>query len=211
MLRPGGTYRRDQGPGASPQSHFPLPPELRESRAFLIVAGDSTASNIVTLAHSGKPLGPYFEETYNQFAEGLDRPSTAMVEDEAHWRYVWASVTEAPAAQVLVKRIGRLDRFYAFRDKHRVTLFVHEHPFLLPLLLEARPAIERHFGREARVVLEVLIDPEDHPAQPVLYACVQTPLSAKEASRLLDQFDEDWWLDASENADGELCITVDFV
>jgi hypothetical protein len=120
-------------------------------------------------------------------------------------------VTGGPAVKAPELDLKHLERMYGFRNRRDVMNFIREHPFLLPLLLEARPAIERHFGREARVVLEVLIDPEDHPAQPVLYACVQTHLSAKEASRLLDQFDEDWWLDASENAHGELCMTVDFV
>lgn len=120
-------------------------------------------------------------------------------------------VTGRPAVKAPELDLKHLERMYGFRNRQDVVKFIRERPHLVPLLLEAKARVEVHFGKHVRVVLEVLIDPEDHPAQPVLYACVQTPLSAKEASRLLDQFDEDWWLDASENADGELCITVDFV
>lgn len=43
-----------------------------------------------------------------------------------------------------------------------------------------------------------------------LFAFVQTDLPHQEALARLEQLDEDWWLDASDRAQGKLCMHVEF-
>lgn len=119
--------------------------------------------------------------------------------------------TARPAVEAPELDLKHLEGMYSFRKRRELMRFIREHAFLVPLLLEARPAIERHFGREARGVLRLFVDSEDLPAEPMLYAGVVTALSASEAAERLDHLDEDWWLDQSDRAQGHLCLTVEFL
>ena len=120
-------------------------------------------------------------------------------------------VTGRPAVKAPELDLKHLERMYGFRNRQDVMRFVREHPFLLPLLLEARPAIERHFGGDATVIIRLFADSEDAAAGPMLYAGIVTAMSASEAAERLDQLDEDWWLDHSDRAQGLLCLTVEFL
>jgi hypothetical protein len=58
-------------------------------------------------------------------------------------------------------------------------------------------------------VLEVVTEPDaldDHE----LFAFVQADLPHHEALARLEELGEDWWLDASDRAQGKLCIHVEF-
>ncbi len=198
--------------GTYAENRFRFPSEDMENRGFSIEpCGDSTSSSLTWRKYAQCFTEFSFHRTHQRITEGLAGLSTVIRDHGSHFRLILPSGAELGSTEAHEQRPQEIEQVYELRDKNRVSQFILERPFVRRLLLEAKRKLEVHFGKHVRVVLEVLIDPEDHPAQPVLYACVQTPLSAEEASRLLDQFDEDWWLDASENADGELCITVDFV
>ena len=119
--------------------------------------------------------------------------------------------TGRPAVKTPELELKRLEHIYGFRNRQDVISFIRERPHLVPLLLEAKTRIDKHFGKGVSVFLEVFVDPEDFPALPVLYACIQISLLPEEARQRLNRLDYAWWLDASGKARGQLCITVDLV
>lgn len=82
---------------------------------------------------------------------------------------------------------------------NEVDRFLTKNAFLVKVLNESVPTLQKHFGDEVKVQLEIFSDP-DKTTEQELFARVLTRLSAAEALDLLDLFDEDWWLDASPDA-----------
>lgn len=83
---------------------------------------------------------------------------------------------------------------YSFREPEAVVDFLAACPHVVPLLIEARPVIDRHFGAETPVVLEVVPDRESGDEEDnEVFALIQTGLPHGEAMPRLDRFDE-WWL-----------------
>lgn len=101
-----------------------------------------------------------------------------------------------------------LELTYTLREPKEVLSFLEKNKVLMPLLIEARFKIRNHFPN-SRVFLEVDANPEDINDRQ-LVAFIATNLSPHEALRELKQFDEDWWLDALDRANGKLCINVEF-
>ncbi len=105
--------------------------------------------------------------------------------------------------------VQRLEQLYTFGERAEVLWFLEEYPVLVPLLLEAYDKIGNHFSY-SQLSLEVVTDPEtnnDHQ----LVVFIGTNLAPDEALPMLEQFDENWWLDASREAQGNLCIHVEFL
>src|ERR1051326_6992821 len=88
----------------------------------------------------------------------------------------------------LAAHIDEVERVYRVREKDRMKSFLAERPGLVDILLEARPHIERQFGRN--VVVELRF-PRMYPGESEadLLAMIQTPL---EADTALDLFDKFW-------------------
>lgn len=101
------------------------------------------------------------------------------------------------------------DQRFSYRRPQEVRQFLEAHPFLVSLLREARARIDEYFGSHNDVVLEVVTE-ADAEDDRELFAFVQTDLPHQEALARLEQLDEDWWLDASDRAQGKLCIHVEF-
>jgi len=116
----------------------------------------------------------------------------------------------SPMAEASRQEIERLQEIYSFRRKEEVAGFLENHPYLVPLLLEAYPQIERHFSGHPVVFLEVITDPEADDDRE-LYAFIGTRLPPEGALDKLDKFDKDWWLRALEKAKGNLCIHVKYL
>jgi len=121
------------------------------------------------------------------------------------WQETGASVVRAYEFEIQL-----LEQVYTFRGHGEVSRFLERYPFLVPLLLEAYSKFWNYFGPHPRVFLEVVTDPEA-PDDRELFALVCTSLTPDEALDRLDQFDRDWWLDASYTAQGKLCIDVEFL
>lgn len=102
-----------------------------------------------------------------------------------------------------------LERMYLFREPAKVTEFLESYPFLISLLLEAYDTIRNYFP-DAQVFLEVIADQEAVNYKE-LVIFIATDLKPDEALDRLDQFDENWWLDASDRARGKLSIHVEFL
>ena len=83
-----------------------------------------------------------------------------------------------------------------------VVTYLRQHSFLVPLLHQARGEIDRHFGPDARVRLEVVTDFEE--GDQALFARVQTSLTPADSRRRLDAFWETWLFKALPPKAGHL-------
>jgi len=77
------------------------------------------------------------------------------------------------------------------------------------MVLEAYSKIADYFGPYPQISLEVVTDPEVADGHE-LVAFILTNLPPHEALNRLERFDEDWWLEASHKAEGNLCIHLEF-
>ena len=119
------------------------------------------------------------------------------------WENPGASTVRVPQTQIRL-----LDRLYTFRERTEVLWFLERYPFLPPLLLEAYDEIENHFPY-SELFLEVVTDPEETDDSQLVIS-IGTNLNPDEADDRLDEFDDSWWLDALDQAQGKLCIDVEF-
>ena len=102
-----------------------------------------------------------------------------------------------------------IEEIYTLRDANEVTRFLEENSFLIPLLQEARTHIKRYFPY-SDVVLEVVTDPEIMDERD-LVAFIVVDQRVENPGETLDRLDEEWWLDASERAQGQFHITLEFI
>lgn len=116
-----------------------------------------------------------------------------------------AGVFSTSEQEQLIKQLTRL---YRFDDYVAVSHFLRSNPFLTRLLSEAHEEVERYFGPDIQVALEVFTDPEAESDQQ-LFALIQTNLPLQEELDLLDQLYEDWWLDTLPAARCKLTIDVE--
>jgi len=120
-------------------------------------------------------------------------------------------VTGRPAVKAPELNLKHLAQMYGFRNRQDVMSFIRERPHLLPILLQARHRIEKHFGKGVPVVLEVSVDPEADREDSELFACIQTPLSVDEAHERMEHLDKDWALSAFVELAGDFCVDMEFV
>jgi hypothetical protein len=102
-----------------------------------------------------------------------------------------------------------LSQIYTFRRREEAGEFLHQHPFLVPLLNEAHDKIAEHFGPSPDVVLEVVTDPEVHGLVE-MFGYIVTSLTPEEAGKRLQQFDREWFLRHAHRANGLLNFDVEF-
>lgn len=84
--------------------------------------------------------------------------------------------------------------------------FIRANDFLLPLLAEIPPRVKTVFGDNVKLALKLKLSDE-----PEVWVLIQTELSAREAFPLLDQFDNEYWLDNLERAQGKLNVRLEYV
>jgi hypothetical protein len=106
--------------------------------------------------------------------------------------------------QIAPTDLQRLERAYRFADKPTILHFLADNPFLVPLLFEAREAIEQFFPGTP-TSLEVLPDPitgDDYHRQLMIF--IESDLEAVQAVDRLREFDDQWWLDVVPRTDKAL-------
>lgn len=116
------------------------------------------------------------------------------------------SLTGVPQQEIL---LGQLDELYQFRNHDEVKDYLRRHDYVVNVLVEAPEQIKSRFGRDTQIALEVITDPEDGDVK--LFAFVLTPPPVERALDLRDQLDEEWWLEASERAQGQLILDVESI
>lgn len=106
---------------------------------------------------------------------------------------------------------------YFFRNDAEVKHFLREDPFLVQLLIDTFSKIEAHFP-DSQVFLEVATDYEafDYYSNIIggdreLVASIATHVSPKEAMKSLNEFYDDWWLKALEDAKGKFSFSLEFL
>lgn len=119
------------------------------------------------------------------------------------WREIGSSTVCASMAEVAF-----LERLYILNGKTEIWKYLHDHPFLSPILLDAWSWISKYFAAPL-LTLEIVSEPEaDYDSQLVL--SILTDLKPDVALLALDEFDNDWWLDAITQVQGKLCINLEF-
>lgn len=103
----------------------------------------------------------------------------------------------------------QLGKFYSYRDQPSVIGFLVRHPPALRLLLEARTHLQKHFGLDPRVVLELVPDPYSDRADK-LFAHICTSLPPQEALARLDRLDDEWFLDRLSQVSPHFNFNLEF-
>jgi len=88
--------------------------------------------------------------------------------------------------------------------------FLHTHPQLIEVLLEASVYLQKHFGPDPQVTLEVVSDPEVEGVEE-LFAYILTSLPVNEALARLHRLDEEWFLDQLDRVGGRFNFNLEFV
>jgi hypothetical protein len=103
-----------------------------------------------------------------------------------------------------------LAKDYIIENPKEVADFIGDNLFLLEILEEIPNKIYRYFGNNQNLALKVSSEP-DFPDSKELWVSVLTKLSAQESRQMMDNFDENWWLENLDRADCKLNITLKYV
>ncbi len=119
------------------------------------------------------------------------------------------AVRRAVDAALLNDDLQRLLPLYRIDDSGAVAAYLRRYPFVLPLLEEARPALDAVFAAGTPARLEVFTDPEaTAPGSEQLFVVVMPDLPPDDAYTRLDRFVETWFLDAAPRIQGRFNVTV---
>lgn len=122
----------------------------------------------------------------------------------------WTEEGSASIIQTLNQEIQQLERIYLFRKSREVKEYLQTNSFLAPFLFEAFEVVQRFFGMNPSVVLEVTHDPEA-PDESELFAYIQTTLSPPEPLERLRMLDEEWFLDQLAKLEGKFNFNIEYV
>ena len=132
----------------------------------------------------------------------IDIPSTCDEHDRTMQELLESEVADLKAEMTM------LSRDYGVRNDSNLAEFLGEHPDLFGLLRQARQKIREYFGSDAEVQLDLMADPDDRSSRE-LFLRIISKLRTKDALRILDRLDEEWWLNASLASQGNMNITVE--
>jgi len=104
-----------------------------------------------------------------------------------------------------------VESLYTFADRSRVLGFLEDHAYLVPVLVEASEHLGLYFDG-APLVLRTITDPEEENSEDAteLVLSIVTPLDPIGAMSKLALFEDAWWLGAVPQAQGKLCIDLDY-
>ena len=98
---------------------------------------------------------------------------------------------------------------YEIDNDAPVAAYLRRFPFVLPLLEEARPALDAIFAAGTPARLEVFTDPEaTAPGSEQLFVVVMPDLPPDDAYARLERFVETWFLDAAPRIQDRFNVTV---
>jgi hypothetical protein len=113
-------------------------------------------------------------------------------------------------------KLEKLEKLYIFEDRTQVLNFIDQHPFLVPVLLEAPAKIGEYFQyKHLRLKLE--IDPEVKDWNELFLIIVpnfqRTEITDQELEQTLDklrQLDNGWWDKVAPRIENKLEIDIGF-
>lgn len=99
--------------------------------------------------------------------------------------------------------IAEVRKFYVLPTDSSVLDFLNDHRALPQLLIDAAPQLKRYFGD----TVFTLRAASDEYGWQNLYADAVWTADARDALRLLDQFEDEWWIPNCRPASGALTFT----
>jgi hypothetical protein len=90
-------------------------------------------------------------------------------------------------------------------QKDQIIEFVEKREHLKSVIQSARNEI-LHYFPEGKLKINMFQDPEENQMKMELVIHIITSLAPEMALKLLDDFDDNWWLDKSQGIEDELCI-----
>jgi hypothetical protein len=106
-------------------------------------------------------------------------------------------------------KFSKISKFYTIENILDVNRFLENHANLIDVILEAYPQIRKYFPTE-KLRLKLYIDPESSEWEYLIISICVSSESVDEALNQLEEFDENWWIDASSGVAVNLCIHLDF-
>ena len=113
-------------------------------------------------------------------------------------------------ASSFLDHLNRFEDIYSLRNAAAVKHFLFAHPQLVEVLLDAHVYLQKYFGPDPQVTLEVVSDPEVE-GMDELFAYILTPLPVDEALARLDRLDEEWFLDQLDRVAGRFNFNLEFL
>jgi len=104
--------------------------------------------------------------------------------------------------------VTELQRSYVFLNEQAIGSFFKSHRTAPQLLVEAAPWLRQNFG--ARTVFNLRAMSDEYGAQ-TLCVVALWPGDLREVRNALEHFDEQWWIDNSHQASGDLTFTYELV
>jgi len=101
--------------------------------------------------------------------------------------------------------ISDLENFYIFENPEQMKSFLMSNFQLINTLKEAPDYISKIFGK-VKVSLKLHQDPEEDFEG--LFIIIKTHLSPEESIKLLNRFDEEWWLNVDDEISNILEVMV---
>jgi uncharacterized protein YuzE len=98
-----------------------------------------------------------------------------------------------------------LQEMYNIGHTDSVFSFLEDYPHLEPILSDAYEHLVKHFGNTLQA-LELSFEFDEDTDEEYLLVLVQSSAQPKDALKMMDAFDDDWWLDVEEN---HIVIAVD--
>lgn len=98
---------------------------------------------------------------------------------------------------------------FAVREPDEVFVYLNHHPMLVPLILEAGDKAHEYFAERPALALHLTEYPDDGSRE--LFLLIQTAQPPEAALTQLDRFDQEWWFDALDRAEGKLNIKLEYV
>lgn len=146
-------------------------------------------------------------QEYSPRAIGSTVFSPEVFHETQELEWIWTA-RGSSLTKISQKDIQHLEQLYVFRRRLDTLGFLEKYPFLVPLLIEAHYYIELFFPY-SQIFLATVTDPEEFGSDQ-LVASIATNLDPEKATDALSIFDKTWWLKALKQAQGKLCITLEF-
>lgn len=104
---------------------------------------------------------------------------------------------------------SKISKFYTIENILDVNRFLENHANLIDVILEAYPQIRKYFPTE-KLRLKLYIDPESSEWEYLIISICVSSESVDEALNKQNEFDENWWLNASLGVAVNLSIDLEF-
>ncbi len=169
----------------------------------------STPGEPTIISSLGSVNRRFFENIFDRISDREIRyDDEVLISSIKRFKELFALIEEFTGLEYLRREVTSLNRIYTFRNPAEIYEFLSDNVYLIPQVVEAHKKIKEYFP-SSDLVLEVVTDPEA-PDEKELVIFIHTNLTPDEALDRLEMFDRNWWLDASLDTEGKLCIHVEY-